>query len=285
MPVGEIYLKLAVGLARDPKVRKLVRLGAPDAGLARDLYVQMCLYCKENLTDGFVPDEEIGVLVYPLPPDHGNQLAKQLGSVGLIKEVSNEDAQGWEVAAFVRRNGTRQDVERLSQVRADAGRKGGRPPGQRPAKASGNQIGKQNESRANPYTETETETTASAGTRGSLRALDDPHWPEFWDVWPKKVNKKTARKRWDAAMKAKVNPADILAGARRAVDHNRVRHGDDVQYLAGPDSWLYNERWNDVLPSSRGAAPNPEDKWNDHDDTGVSYDFGEDEDEDRWNRA
>ena len=77
----------------------LARYGA-DAGLARDLYVQMCLHCKEMLTDGFVPAEEIGLLVYPLDPEHGNQLAKQLASVGLIKEVSKDEAQGWQVLAL-----------------------------------------------------------------------------------------------------------------------------------------------------------------------------------------
>lgn len=157
MPLGEIYLKLAVGFPRDRKVRALVRYGA-DAGLARDLYVQMCLYCKENLSDGFVPDEEIGVLAYPLPVEHANQLAKQLASVGLTKEASNGEAQGWEVLAFVKRNGTREDVERLSVVRAEAGRKGGRPAGHSPGKANKNQVGKQNKSRPNPYTETETYT-------------------------------------------------------------------------------------------------------------------------------
>jgi hypothetical protein len=152
MPIGEIYIKLVVGFPRDPRVRGLVRFGA-DAGLARDLYVQMCLHCKENLTDGFVLAEEIGALAYPLPVDHANQLAKQLASVGLIKEESKDEAQGWQVVAFVKRNGTREDVERLSEVRAAAGRKGGRPPGHRPVKPNGNQVAKQNESRLNPKTE------------------------------------------------------------------------------------------------------------------------------------
>lgn len=149
MSVSEIYIKLVVGYPRDPKVRALVRYGA-DAGLARDLYVQMILYCKENLSDGFVPAEEIGVLAYPLPVDHANQLAKQLASVGLTKEVSNceaNDKQGWEVCAYVRRNGTKEDVERLSEVRAQAGRAGGiksrKRPAQKPPKASSKQIGNQ----------------------------------------------------------------------------------------------------------------------------------------------
>jgi hypothetical protein len=157
-------VKLVCKFPRDPKVRALTRYGI-DGVLARDLYVQMILYCRENMSDGFVPAEEIGVLAYPVPVDHANQLAKQLASVGLTKEASKDEAAGWDVLAYVRRNGTRADVERLSEVRAESGRKGGRPPGrtarsagQGTGKATGNQIGKQNESRPNPETETETET-------------------------------------------------------------------------------------------------------------------------------
>jgi hypothetical protein len=146
MALGEIYNKLVVNFPNDPKVRTLARYG-DDAGLARDLYVQMCLYCKDMLSDGWVPCEQVGLLVYPLDLEHGKQLAKQLASVGLIKELSKNEAEGWQVCAYVRRNGTREDVERLSQVRAEAGRTGGRKsrkrPAQRPAKASSKQVGYQ----------------------------------------------------------------------------------------------------------------------------------------------
>jgi hypothetical protein len=143
MTLGEIYLKLTVSFPNDPKVRALARYG-PDAGLGRDLYVQMCLYCKDMLSDGFVPDEQIGLLVYPLDAEHGKQLAKQLASVGLTKE----QAGGWQVLAYLKRNGSREDVERLSQVRAEAGRQGGKAkpkrPRQRPGQASSKQVANQN---------------------------------------------------------------------------------------------------------------------------------------------
>jgi hypothetical protein len=146
MAWGEIYIKLVTTFPKDPKVRALARFGA-DAGLARDLYVQMCLYCKEMLSDGFVPAEEIGLLVYPLDPEHGNQLAKQLASVGLTKELSKNEAQGWQVLAYVRRNGTREDTEQLSKVRAQAGRVGGtksrKRPAQRSPKANSKQVANQ----------------------------------------------------------------------------------------------------------------------------------------------
>ena len=132
MAVSEIYIKLVVGFPNDPKVRALGRFGAPDAGLARDLYVQMALHCKDNLTDGFVPVEQVGLLVYPLDAEHGNQLAKQLASVGLIKEVSNGEAQGWDVLAYLKRNPSREEVNELSEVRKIAGAKGGRKSRKRP---------------------------------------------------------------------------------------------------------------------------------------------------------
>jgi len=179
--LGEIYLKLAVGYPNDPKVRALARFGAPDAGLARDLYVQMCLHCKEHLTDGHVSTEQIGLLVYPLDPEHGNQLAKQLASVGLIKE----EASGWQVLAYVRRNGTREDVEKLSKVRAEAGRTGGKVSRKRPrqsgsqanrkqvANQGAQQTGSNAVSVSVKTTETETDTqtpTASAALTPTQRS-------------------------------------------------------------------------------------------------------------------
>lgn len=188
MPVTEWYVKLAVSYPRDPKVRALARYGI-DGVLSRDLYVQMILYCKENLTDGFVPAEEVGVLAYPVPADHANQLAKQLASVGLTKEVSKNEAQGWEVLAFVRRNGTKEDVERLSKVRAEAGRTGGaksrKKPAQSPRKATGKQIANQvgNQNSSNPVSvsvsnETEnrdiqTPTVSAGETAGPPAALTE----------------------------------------------------------------------------------------------------------------
>jgi hypothetical protein len=185
MPVTEIYIKLAVAFPRDPKVRTLARYGS-DAGLARDLYVQMCLYCKDTLSDGFVPAEEVGALVYPLDAEHGNQLAKQLASVGLTKEVSKNGASGWEVLAFVARNGTREDVEHLSKVRAVSGAAGGRKSRKRPAqgrsKAAGKQVanqsanqdGEQNTSNAvsvSANAEPETNQTPTVSAGGSAPAL------------------------------------------------------------------------------------------------------------------
>src|SRR5262249_33413838 len=156
MPQTEIFIKLVVGFPRDPKIRALARYGT-DAGLARDLYVPMVLHCQAHLTAGFVAAEAGWALAFPLPIDHANQLAKQLASVGLINEVSNAEALGWQVRAYLKRNRSRAEVEALSEVRAEAGRTGGqagrgplKSAGHRRSRASNKQVANQRASNLQP---------------------------------------------------------------------------------------------------------------------------------------
>jgi hypothetical protein len=175
MPLQEIYIKLVVGFPNDRKVRALAKFGAPDAGLARDLYVQMVLHCKDGLTDGFVSAEQVGLLVYPLDPEHGNQLAKQLASVLLIKEVTKNEATGWQVLAYLKRNPSREEVQELSEVRAKAGRTGGRKSRKRPAQrasqrtpqASGNQLAYQDAKQTGSNTVSVSVPVVPNGTTGT----------------------------------------------------------------------------------------------------------------------
>lgn len=174
-PTGEIYLPLAVAFASDPKVRALAQFGA-DAGLARDLFVQMCCHCKANLTDGFVAEYELGILVYPLDVEHGKQLAKHLAYVELIKP----QADGWQVLGYLKRNGSREDVDRLSKVRAEAGRAGGRksrkPAGQTGRKANGKQVAYQGASNYPPRDrDREVTTEPPNGGSGAVAPSGEPN--------------------------------------------------------------------------------------------------------------
>jgi hypothetical protein len=120
MAHDEIFLQLVVTFPEDAKVRALARFGR-DARACRDLYVQMSLYCKRNLTDGIVPDEEIGILVYPDTPKAGQRDAARLIEVGLIERAED----GYRIPAFLKRNKSRAQVEEISKVRAEAGIRGG----------------------------------------------------------------------------------------------------------------------------------------------------------------
>lgn len=125
MARGEIHVQLVVNYGEDPKVRALARYGR-DARACRDLWVQLLCYCKRNLTDGFVPDEELPILVYPDPPRTAERDAARLVDVGLIERVNG----GYQLPSFLKRNPTRAQVEAISAERAEAGRIGGQRSGQ-----------------------------------------------------------------------------------------------------------------------------------------------------------
>ena len=259
--MGEIYIKLSVQFPNDSKVRALARYGA-DAGLARDLYVQMCLYCKDMLSDGLVPVEQIGLLVYPLDVEHGNQLAKQLASVGLIKELSKGETQCWEILAYVKRNGTRSDVERLSQLRAEAGRSGGRSghgtAGQGTRKANAKQVAKQGKSKEDPI-DRDRVIDKEEKENDSLKRADvgsdlDPDFVTFWDVYPRcgtaatKAGKGQARTQWrKAVLTNHADPKAIIVAAERFRDFHAAA-GTEPRYIAYASTWLNGERYNEEEP-------------------------------------
>ena len=142
------FYKMAVGWTEDPKVVAQARFGPANAIFARDLFSQMIGYSRRNLTDGWVPAEELGRLMYPLPVDDAERLAAHLADRGAygplcsphalsngqgMPAASLEDAngmlsassgdaagiRGYQVLNYAKWNDTRADV----QVRTERSRK------------------------------------------------------------------------------------------------------------------------------------------------------------------
>ncbi len=82
------------------------------------------------------------------------------------------------------------------------------------------------------------------------RGVVDAAFETAYEAWPKKVNKKTAKRRFEKAARTR--------GLDELVD-DVVRFGDayaattDRQYTPALDAWINGERWTDELP--RGPAP------------------------------
>ena len=129
----ETFYKMAVGWTEDPKVVALARFGPANAIFARDLFSQMIGYSRRNLTDGEVPAEEVGRLMYPLPADQADELARFLAEPGpygpLCASHTEPNAEGigspnggrivsWLVLNYAKWNDTAADV----QGRVDMGR-------------------------------------------------------------------------------------------------------------------------------------------------------------------
>jgi hypothetical protein len=117
----ETFYKLSVTWTEDPKVAALARFGALDAILARDLFSQMIGYSRRNLTDGFVPEDAVGKLMFPLPVDHAMRLAMHLADPGAYGPLCAAHAErtGWQVVNYPRWNDTKAEV----QARTESGRK------------------------------------------------------------------------------------------------------------------------------------------------------------------
>lgn len=117
---GKIFLQLEVDFDEDEKVRRLTRYGR-DARGCRDLLVTMWRYCKKNMSDGHIPLEEVGIMVYPDPPKHGLRDADRLVAVELAERTDT----GYYLPGFLKRNKSKAQIESEREDRAgDAARDG-----------------------------------------------------------------------------------------------------------------------------------------------------------------
>ena len=76
----------------------------------------------------------------------------------------------------------------------------------------------------------------------------DAVFERFWNLYPKKVEKQAARRKWNTTVK-RVDPEVVIAGLERYVEFWR-RKGTERQFIKGPEVWLNKGCWADDL----GAA-------------------------------
>jgi len=90
---------------------------------------------------------------------------------------------------------------------------------------------------------------------------DDPAWREFWEVYPRKVDKKKASQAWARAVK-ETAPFVIIAGAKRYRDQVN-REGREKRFIKHPTTWLNGKCWNDdYTPDEQPAQPRQQGNYN-----------------------
>lgn len=270
---GEIFVQLIVDFADDEKVRALSRYGRAARG-CRDLYVQMICYCKRKLTDGFVPLEQVGVLVYPDPPKAGLQDVRRLVEVGLLEDRPG----GFYLPGYLKRNASRDAVEAGLAAKAagavlanhrrwHAGQDGWKadcphctnpgPPqssDQSTDRGTDDQLTSHLSPSESTETETETETEELPSPPRAVRGSDDdPQFAAFWSVYPRKTDKGHARKAWRAAMSRRVDPQAVIAAAER-YRNDPTRRAKAIEFTAYPATWLNGERYDDTPPEQAEQA-------------------------------
>lgn len=272
MPRGEVHIPLSVTFADDPKLRQLARFGR-ESRLARDLFVQMLCYCKANMTDGLVPNEQLGLLVYPDSARAARRDADRLAEVGLIEKV----AEGYFVRAYLKRNKSRDEVQKEALERTIEAELGNHERWHlRRGVVSGDcrlchQItDRDNDSGGesgpdrlpdrggeSSKTETETETKASDRRGDHDAALVDP-FDDFWAAYPRRTAKGAARKAWAAMLKRGADPQRVITVA--ASYANRVT-GSDPKFIPHPATWLNQERYDDETTATAAPQGEPPPNW------------------------
>lgn len=148
---------------------------------------------------------------------------------------------------YAKHQQTTADREALSAVRSEAGRRGRAQQLQATGANAGQVPG---QIRAETELETEIETK-----KAKERAT--PRFAEFWAVYPRKHDKRTAEAAFERAVK-RATADEIIAGARAyARDPNR-----EALFTKHPSSWLNADAWaNGPLPPRGGGGPSKDDRF------------------------
>lgn len=93
-----------------------------------------------------------------------------------------------------------------------------------------------------------------------MTAEDDPHFAEFWRLYPRKDAKGAARKAWKSALKRGATPAAIIAGVRA------YPFSPDPKFQPMPTTWLNQDRFEGVVitaPLTIAASAQSRSSWRD----------------------
>lgn len=201
---------------------------------AMGLWVRAGSWCAQTLTDGFVPEHMVPALA-----DGDAGLAGRLVEAGLWRRVKG----GFAFHEWTDRQPTRQSIEDRRAMRADAGRKGGVRSGQvRRTTGSRNEASASStpEASASQVLEppsrpdpTQPEKTKTQNTPPrSAQGLD--RFDEFYDAYPRHIDRKDAEKAWSKAIRS--HPPDLIIAATKR--YAATCRGKDPKFIKYPATWL-----------------------------------------------
>ena len=216
---------------------KKILLLTPEAKL---LHLEAICYSSQHLTDGVIP---VQVLIYLRIKQHQRAI-KRLIDAGLWSIKSKDEYQ---IVNYLEYQTSKEQVEKVKQAtknRVEAHRK---------RKAGNADVTPLQEqcnadvtlSEPEPQTEPELEPEIKKKIKviKDDPIIEDPDFKVFWAAYPKKVKRQNALKSYMRALKV-ATPQEIFEGVIR---YSRTC-GDDLKFVANPDGWLNQIRWNDINP-------------------------------------
>lgn len=220
---NKLFAKFDLGFVDNPKI-----IGLSDAAFRA--YVESIVYARQHLTDGFLDFRVVS-------RKWGSEVVEELTTNDPTnpswKPAKNGQQNGFQIHDFGVHQTTKADIQDIRDARSAAGRRGAEAKAkQSSSKSEANDFGLLSKNK--PETETETETN-------NLTSNPKDLFDSFWNEYPRRVGKESARKAFLKAMK-RSEPNEIIAGA--------VRLGQDpnlpeMQFVPHPATWLNRDGWED----------------------------------------
>lgn len=85
---------------------------------------------------------------------------------------------------------------------------------------------------------------------GARKTTDDSRFNQFWDIYPRKVDKGHAKLAFRSAL-TKVSFDDLIAAVQSFAASEATI---DKRYVPYPGTWLRGERWADETPKAKADA-------------------------------
>lgn len=244
---GQLFARLALDYFDHPKIMAL----SAEAIVA---HLEMIVYSRKYGTDGAIP----------------MRFAMRFASAVLDELASNDESApsiirnddgSVEIYGYANMQETSDQIAERRQKRKEAGAAGANARWQKNANGNANRMADRMkiacESDSKKMAETETETETYIGQKS------DALFESFWGVYPRRIAKKEAMKKFDKAVGDGADPQKIIDGAKA---YSRSVEGKEQKYIAHPATWLNQGRWDDepelpVVMSDSEAAERLRNPW------------------------
>lgn len=219
----KLFAKFDLDFADNPKIIGL-------SCEAFRAFVESVLYSRQHLTDGFI-DQRVVVRKW------GTAVAEELSTNDSKNPSWSPVENGWQIHGFEDKQTTKAEIAEKREKRREAGIKSGAARRElSKQRTNTEQSVQQNVNKTEPETETETETINTLH-----QSAIEERFEAFWNVYPRKVGKVSARKAFLKAASV-ANPLVIIGGADRMASDPNLPEAAFIPHAA---TWLNRGGWDD----------------------------------------
>lgn len=247
--------------------RKVLRIPRHRRASAIGLWTLAGAWSSHDLTDGFIPAFMVGEF------GADEDIAAELVNAGLWAPANDADEAGYMFVKWGEYQPMKSGVESNREYERERKRKQRRDNGGKFAGESGVPDVSENVPPGHPRDITGTPEMSQACPTVPVPSRPDPTptstsnddalFESFWEVYPRRIAKKEAMKKFAKAVKDGADPQKIITAA---TTYATTQKGKEQKYIAHPATWLNQGRWDDepelpVVMSDSEAAERLRNPW------------------------